>query len=144
MQPFKHKIEIQLRFKDVDMMGHVNNANYFSFAEVARLKYFDHVVGEDTDWHTQHGLILAHFDIDLRHAISYGDKVFVYTRCSRLGNKSFDLSFVMTIESGTDIITAAEGKSVIACYDYDLKASKEIPADRRKKIEEFEGLALGS
>lgn len=140
MQAFKHKTEIQLRFKDVDMMGHVNNANYFSFAELARLRYFDQVVGEDTDWHTQHGLILARFEIDLRQALSYGDKVFVYTRCSRLGNKSFDLSFVMTIENDSEVVTAAEGKSVIACYDYELKASKEIPADRRRKIEAFEGM----
>ena len=52
-ESFKHKVEIQIRFKDLDMLGHVNNANYFTYAEYARLKYFDHVVGEDKDWHSQ-------------------------------------------------------------------------------------------
>ena len=140
MTPFKHKVEIQVRFKDLDMMGHVNNANYFTYVEYARLKYLDHVVGEDTDWHFQKGLIMAHFDIDYRRAISYEDNIYVYTRCSRLGSKSFDLSWKMTkSRSNYDSEeTVAEGKAVIACYDYDLQKTKEIPGDRRKLLENFE------
>ncbi len=140
MTSFKHKVEIQVRFKDLDMMGHVNNANYFTYVEYARLKYFDDVVGDDTEWHSQKGLIMAHFKIDFRQAISYGDKIFVYTKCSRLGGKSFDLSWKMTKSGGNynseEIV--AEGKAVIACYDYDLEKTIEIPGDRRNLMENFE------
>ena len=45
MEGFKHKTSIQLRFKDVDMMGHVNNANHFTYLELARVKYFNEVAG---------------------------------------------------------------------------------------------------
>ncbi|HEY4618963.1 MAG TPA: acyl-CoA thioesterase [Flavobacterium sp.] len=142
MSSFKHKVEIQVRFKDLDMMGHVNNANYFTYVEYARLQYFDSVVGVNTDWHSQKGLIMAHFDIDFRQAISFEDKINVHTRCSRLGTKSFDLSWKITKntdDNSTEEIVA-EGKAVIACYDYDLKKAKEIPADRRKLIEHFENM----
>lgn len=139
MSLFKHRVEIQVRFKDLDMMGHVNNANYFSYVEYARLKYFDHVIGENTDWHSQKGLIMAHFDIDFIQAISYDDKISVHTRCSRLGTKSFDLSWKITkINNSLSEDTVAEGKAVIACYDYVLKKAKEIPGDRRKLLETFE------
>ena len=41
---FKHKTLIQIRFKDVDMMGHVNNANHLTYFELARVHYFDEII----------------------------------------------------------------------------------------------------
>lgn len=139
LKNFKHKFEIQVRFSDVDMMGHVNNACYFTYAEVARLNYYGQVIGFDTDWYNQHGLIMARFEINYKKAISYADKVFVYTKCTRLGNTSFDLSWVITITGTPEAEeTAAEGKTVIVCYDYDKKMPIEIPGERRKTITKFE------
>ena len=43
MKNFRHKIPIQIRFKDLDDMGHVNNANHLSYIELARVKYFQEV-----------------------------------------------------------------------------------------------------
>lgn len=141
---YKHRMLVQIRFKDFDMMGHVNNANYFTYVESARLNYFDHVLGKDTDWHSQHGLILAHFSIDFKQAIGYDDRVYVYTRCSRLGTKSFDLNWIITKDTTAlpEPEIVAQGKAVIACYDYQLKQSKVIPAERRRLIQDFEGLPL--
>ena len=136
---FKHRFEIQTRFGDIDMMGHVNNASYFSYAEVARLDYYGNAIGFDSDWHKQHGLIMAKFEIDFKKAICFSDKVFVYTKCTRLGNTSFDLSWTITsidINNAEEI--AAEGETIIVCYDYRLKRPREIPVERRKLIEEFE------
>ncbi len=50
--PFKQKTAIQIRFKDIDMMGHVNNANYITYFELARLTYFDSLKDEGVkiDW----------------------------------------------------------------------------------------------
>ncbi len=140
MEGFKHKTPIQVRFKDVDMMEHINNAEYFSYVELARLKYFDEVVGPDADWHDQHGLIMAHFEIDFREAGSFDDNISVYTRCSKLGTKSFDLEWCIVKETGSTEKILAEGKTIVACYDYETRKAKEIPPERRKLIEEFERL----
>lgn len=141
MTGFRHRIHIQVRFKDVDMMGHINNAEYFSYVELARLKYFDEVIGESSDWHDQHGLIMAHFEIDFRSAGKFDDNIFIYTRCSKLGKKSFDLQWIIVRENsgGEDII--AEGKTVIACYDYHSGKTIEIPMERRLLLQEYENLA---
>lgn len=140
MTGFKHKFPIQVRFKDVDMMGHINNAEYFSYVELARLKYFDEVVGQASDWHDQHGLIMAHFEIDFRNAGKFDDKIFIYTRCSKLGTKSFELSWVIAREKDVSEEIIAEGKTVIACYDYQTGKSVEIPQERRILLQEYENL----
>jgi acyl-CoA thioester hydrolase len=138
---FKHKTPIQVRFSDIDMMGHVNNACYFSYVETARLKYYDDVVGADTDWHSQQGLIMARFEIDYKHALGYGDEVLVHTRCSRLGTTSFDLSWMITRLNKGQKDVAAEGKTVIVCYDYRNKKTKEIPPGRRALLARYDALA---
>jgi len=148
MKNFNHKIPIQIRFKDLDDMGHVNNANHLSYIELARLKYFQEVFDIKTDWSKQDGLILARVEMDFRKPIFFNDKVFVYTRCSRIGKKSFDLSFLIVKEiilndksSSEEILTEilAEGKTVLVCYDYIQKKAIEIPEERKRVINEYEG-----
>jgi acyl-CoA thioester hydrolase len=140
MQSFKHKTPIQLRFKDGDIMGHVNNANHLTYVELARIKYFEEVVGADAKWSKQQGIILAHNSIDYKAPLFIHDTVFVHTRCSKLGRKSIELSWAIVREksSGEEII--AQGHSVLVCYDYTTEQSIEVPAEQRNAIQKFEGL----
>src|ERR1035437_3682904 len=108
MEGFKHKTLIQIRFKDVDMMGHVNNANHFTYLEIARAKYFDDVVAEEVDW-SKEGIILAKSTCDYKMPILFNDKVFVYTKCSRIGNKSFELSYKIVKENPTSPLSPGRG-----------------------------------
>ena len=66
-------------------------------------------------------LILAHFEIDYSKAICYDDKIIVYTKCSRLSTKSFDLSWkiVKSVNSYEKEEIVADGKAIIACYDHE-------------------------
>ena len=38
--PFKRKTQVQLRFNDIDALGHVNNSVYFQFFDLAKTEYF--------------------------------------------------------------------------------------------------------
>ena len=117
MEGYKHKTPIQIRFKDIDLLGHVNNANHFTYLEYARVKYFDELAGTKINWN-ENGLILAKATLDYKLQILIHDKVFVYTKCSRIGNKSFDLSYsIIKDENGKEIILA-EAMTVLVCYDY--------------------------
>jgi acyl-CoA thioester hydrolase len=140
MHPFKHKTPIQLRFKDGDIMGHVNNANHLTYIELARIKYFEEVVGSDASWSQQQGIILAHVSIDYKQPLFIRDNVFVYTRCSRLGKKSIELSWVIVREkSGAEEIIA-QGIAVLVCYDYTENKTVEVPLIQKEKIMNFEGI----
>jgi len=150
MHPFKHKTPIQLRFKDGDVMGHVNNANHLTYIELARTKYFEDVVGADArpddpvgqaNWSQQQGIILAHISIDYEAPLFLRDKVFVYTRCSKIGKKSIELSWAIVREKSATEEIIAQGIAVLVCYDYAQGKPIEVPAEQRRKIELFEGLA---
>lgn len=136
--PFKHKTEIQIRFKDIDLLGHVNNANHLTYFEYARVKYFDDVAGHEINWN-ENGLILAKATIDYKLPIFLKDKVYVYTRCSRIGIKSFELSYQMVKEEENREIVLAEGTTVLVCYDYKNRKSIPVPEKWREKLELFEG-----
>jgi acyl-CoA thioester hydrolase len=139
MQGFKHKVPIQLRFKDVEKMGHVNNANYLTYVELARIKYFEDAVGTNANWSQQLGIILARIEIDYKLPIFLHDQVSVYTRCSRLGNKSLDLSWVIIRHKKDKEELVAQGLAVLVCYDYVHNKTIAIPDTQRKRLEEYEG-----
>src|SRR5688572_11703532 len=139
MHPFKHKTPIQLRFKDGDVMGHVNNANHLTYIELARIKYFEDVVGPDASWSQQQGIILAHVSIDYKQPLYIRDTVFVYTRCSKLGKKSIELSWVIVREKSANEEVIAQGIVVLVCYDYTKNRAIDVPSEQRTKIELFEG-----
>lgn len=139
MNPFKHKTPIQLRFKDGDIMGHVNNANHLTYIELARIKYFEDVVGSDASWSHQQGIILAHVSIDYKQPLYVRDQVFVYTRCSKLGKKSIELSWVIIRDKSSTEEIIAQGIAVLVCYDYIENKTIEVPEDQKKKIESYEG-----
>ena len=138
MKNFKHKTAIQVRFADMDMMGHANNSAYSTFIEYARMKYFDDVVAEEGVWSKLEGLILARLEIDFRLPIVLGDAIFIYTRCSRMGTKSFDMECVIVkIENDIETIMA-ETKAVIVCFDYSTNKTVTVSDERKKKIAEYE------
>lgn len=138
MQLFKHKFLIQLRFKDIDKMGHVNNANYLTYIELARVKYFEDVVGTDKKWSQQVGIILARIEIDYKAPVFLHDTIFVYTRCSRIGNKSLTLDWSIVREKQNQEEVVAQGIAVLVCYDYAHEKTIPIPEEQRKAIERFE------
>ena len=121
-------------------MGHVNNANHLTYVEQGRLKYFEEVVGTDVNWSHQQGIILAHISVDYKAPLFLRDKVFVYTRCSKLGTKSIELSWVIVREKSSTEEIIAQGIAVLVCYDYGKEKTIEIPDEQRKKIEVFEGI----
>lgn len=120
-------------------MGHVNNANHLSYIELARINYFEEVAGMDTTWTKQEGIILAHISIDYRTPLFIHDAVFVYTRCSKLGKKSIELSWKIIREKEKQEEVIAEGTSVLVYFDYATHQSIEIPEEQRKRIETYEG-----
>ncbi len=136
-QLFRHNVLIQVRFKDVDQMGHVNNANHFTYFELARVMYFNEVVNEIIEWKEQ-GIILAHMEIDYKRPVLLTDEVYVYSRVSKLGAKSFDVEYkIVVMENGKEVI-AASGKSVQVCFDYTNKKTINVPELWKQKIISYE------
>lgn len=137
LSTFKHKTKIQVRFKDVDKLGHVNNANHLTYFELSRVHYLADVIKTPIDW-SKEGIILARIEVDYKSPILLEDEVWVYSRVSRLGSSSYDMVYVIVrIAKGVSYV-AAIGKSVQVCFDYETSKPMKMPDVWRTDIENFE------
>ncbi|HEY6609067.1 MAG TPA: thioesterase family protein [Candidatus Limnocylindria bacterium] len=132
----RHRMPVQVRFRDVDAFGHVNNAVFFSYVELARIRYLLDVLEVEADFSTL-PLILARVEIDFRAPIYFGDDPEVETRVDRIGNSSFSMSHRMT--AGPDRHLVAEVDSVLVTYDYEASRPIRVPDEWRARMTAFEG-----
>lgn len=126
--PFKQKTPIQIRFKDIDKLGHVNNANHVTYFELARVDYFNslNTEGIKIDWINE-GVILAKIEMEYKQPILLEDKVFVYTWVSKMGTKSFDMTCsIVKAENGIEI-ELAKGLAIIVCFNYKTNQTILVP-----------------
>lgn len=137
MMSFKHKTDIQIRFKDIDQLGHVNNANHITYFETSRVNYFKDVFKNETNW-KETGLILAHTEITYKNPIFLEDTISCYTKVSKIGNKSFDMENLIVKSSNSQDIIVAYGKSVLVCLNYLSKETIPIPTEWIQKIKQYD------
>lgn len=105
-------LKIQVRFRDCDMLGHVNNAVYLSYFEQTRMHYFAQLVGKDWDYQSQ-GIILVRNEIEYLKPIFLNDSPEIYLYLKEIGNKSFAFSYEIKVEEEV----RTKGLSKLVCFD---------------------------
>lgn len=126
---------VGVRFRDIDAMGHVNNAVYATYAEQARVDYFDQVLDRDL---SALGSVLATIAIDYRHPIEIDDgPLTIVVSVPELGTASIPMNYEVRSADGR---VAAEIESVQVAYDRDAGESRPIPEDWREAIESYHDL----
>lgn len=123
--------DIQLRFRDIDGMGHVNNAVYLSYLELARTQFYMQFAGKRSLGEID--FILAHVEIDFESQATWGNQIRVTLWPSKIGTSSFALSYEVTETRSGRVL--ARAKTVLVSYDYPKGKSKPISADFRKLLE---------
>ena len=113
-----------VRFRDVDSMGHVNNAVFLTYLEEARIAYLSPFGAEVEN------MILARVEIDFRAPLRMGDDLEIGVRPTTVGTKSFGLDY--EVRSGETV--AAEAKTVIVSFDYESGRSVELPETWREAL----------
>jgi acyl-CoA thioester hydrolase len=130
--------ELHPRFRDTDAMGHVNNAVYITYLEVARQEYWRALNG--TRDYGRVPFILAHVSIDFRSEALMDEVLLLCVRCDWIGGKSFGFAYEIREQQSGRLVV--EATSVQVCYDYDLKQSIPMPPGLRRAVEAFEGRSL--
>lgn len=128
---YKYKTPIPIRFSDIDAVGHVNNAIYLTYFEIARLNYWREII----DWNLrENGVIVGRSEVNYLKPITLDDEIVCYVRTTRIGNSSFDMMHLLAriTPNGEEICTT--GKTVCISYDYSLNKSVSIPLKEREKM----------
>ena len=114
--------EVQLRFCDLDGLGHINNAIYVTYMELARTYWQKEIKEslESFDW------ILGSIHVRFIKEALITDKIRIFMWVSRIGTKSWD--FTYAIVNQNDEIIAKSASTQIG-FDYKLKRSAEISED---------------
>jgi acyl-CoA thioester hydrolase len=138
MPTFNLRIPVEVRYGDIDAQGHLNNAKFITFMEHARFRYMEHV----GLWHRSEGFeslgqIVASVSCDYKRPVTLGQVVEVGVRTARLGNKSMEMEFQMTVDG----VEVALGHSVQVTYDYQAEHSIPIPTRWRELIGRFDGIS---
>ena len=131
---YRLAVDIPVRFRDTDGMGHVNNAVYLTYLEIARERYWREIFNL-TDYRRV-DLIVARIEIDFRSQATVGETIVVGIRASAIGRRSFDFTYEGWERSGRRLILSA--RSVQAMYDYELLATKEVSEEVRRGLLSFE------
>ena len=89
--PFKRTTQVQLRFNDIDALGHVNNSIYFQFFDLAKTEYFAGLqVNADINW-CRPSIVIANVNCSFLVPTVFQEPVEVLTQCVHLGHKSLTL-----------------------------------------------------
>lgn len=134
--PFKHYLPLQTRFNDFDMLGHINNAVYFTFFDMGKAHYFEAVNNGPIDWHNV-GVVIANTNCDFYKPIFFDDTVAVVTTMVALGKKSFKLE--QRVINAKTRLTHARCITVMAAYDPRTLKSAEVPTSWVENATRFEG-----
>lgn len=131
--PFEDKIEVT--FRDIDAMGFVNNAIFFTYFETVRIKYVTAIFEQSDVLDLDLPLILVEAKCTYHSPALLGETLAVGIGLSRFGNKSFDLVYRIEGEDGRLVAT---GKTIQVMYDYATRSAFPIPEEIKERVEAFQ------
>lgn len=129
---------IAVRWGDMDIMGHVNNAKYFTYCESARMSYFRAVRMEEHFNEGRFGPALAAAQLNFRRQVRFPATLEVETRVVEIGRSSFKMEY--TLLRAEDHEQVADGSGVIVWVDYSSGRSTPLPEELCAAIRRLEGM----
>jgi acyl-CoA thioester hydrolase len=122
MQETPGHITAPLRWRDMDMLGHLNQAVYHELLEESRFSLLDAVA---TASGGGHGMwVLVHVEIDYRHEVRRDDgSVTVISRVDELGGSSIRMAHEVRLPDGT---VAATGAAVMVAWDPEARGKRAM------------------
>ena len=125
------RMPIELRWRDLDAFNHVNNSNFMTYLEEARIRWFD-TVGEA--WVTDETApLLAAVQMNYKVPIPYPSKIVVELLVDRLGNSSVTIGHRIVSEDGATL--HADGHVVMVWIDRRTGRSTALPESVRAKAQ---------
>jgi acyl-CoA thioester hydrolase len=127
---YSHRLDV--RFRDCDALGHVNNAVYLTYLEQARLQCWRALWGFGEADSTVPGVIMARAEIDYRMPAHYGQTLEIRIALAAIGRTSFTYDYEI-VDAGNQTIASA--RTVQVMYDYATAKPVPIPDDVRRKMQ---------
>lgn len=137
-EPVPVVVPLEIRWRDLDALGHVNNAVYLTYFEHARMGYIRTLLGQvERDPRTllprDFQFILAEVTCQFRAPATLGDRLAAEIYVKQVGRKSFVFAYRIVDQNTGRLM--AEGCTTQVCYDYARRESRPVPDDIVEKME---------
>ncbi len=126
----------QVIFRDIDTFGHVNNAVYLTYFELARTSMWLALTGGSDSKDV--GFIVARTECDFRHQLSM-EPIEIRVRIGDMRTTSFDTLYEIWTAAGRQL--AATGRVVVVLFDWDKQQKTRITDELRDKVRMFQKVA---
>ena len=133
--PFRCTLQAQLRFNDVDIFGHINNSVYLQLLDLAKVKYFEAVLGGPVDWHVA-TVVVVNINASFYSPSYFEEPLSVATALSRISQRSFTLEQRIYNPETGDVKCVAQ--TVMAGFDPSSATGISIPEAWRTALLRFE------
>lgn len=133
--PFRHEVPLQIRFNDIDLLGHLNNAVYIQFFDLGKSRYFQDVMPEGVDW--RHiNIVIANINCDFFAPTYITEPIAVLTTITHMGEKSFALEQRIVNSDNGEVKCIA--KTIMVGFD--MTTGKSAPIDPKwvEALERYE------
>lgn len=126
-------IPIQIRFGDIDSFGHVNNAVYLSYLEMARVALSHEMYGVESS--TDFPFIIGKIEVNYRRPLLLTDLAECRISVGNMSNSSWEYLYQIVGKDGT---LFTEAKSIQVYYDYGTGKSAKIPDEFRNTLKKYQ------
>jgi len=127
-----------VRFRDLDALGHVNNAVFLTYFEMARGAYWK-ALGL-RDWSSLGTYLVARAEVDFRSPVGLADRPVCHVHVGSIGTRSFTMDYLL-VETGSGRVIA-EGRTVQVMVDDTLRRSRPLSDEMKEAVRRFEGRPL--
>lgn len=126
--PAAVRLELPLRHRDMDALGHVNQAVYHELLEEVRAALF-HSALPDLPFT---GYVLVHVELDYRREVRISDRRLVgECRVGALGRSRIELENRLLLDDGS---VAVEGRAVLVAWDEKTRRSRALTEEERAAL----------
>ena len=128
----EHIVRVQLRWRDIDLLGHLNQSVYHELLEDGRIALIAELIRRIGAEHDHGSYVLAHVDLDyLTEVRKDHGEVDVVMRLTHVGTSSLRLHNEIRLLDGT---VAATGSSVLVAWDPASRSKRVLTDDERAAL----------
>ena len=130
----KFSIKLPVQFRDIDVMGHVNNATYLQYMETARVELARNLGQVREGFRPD--FIIASARVEFKKPIIDERRITVSIWASRIGDRSWDLDYSIR---GPRKAEYAIGRTTQVAYNYKTKSAVHISGRLKKELTKYIG-----
>ena len=130
---FTHSLPIQIRFSDVDVIGHVNNIVFLQYYDTGKAAFMTELLGRSISWY-EVDVVVANIDCAFIAPIFFNEKIEVLTACNYIHDKSFKLLQMLRNFDNGEVKSVCE--TVMVSFDPDTQKVAPLKDEWRTKLNE--------